>query len=399
MNISIQPTISLSLAQAPLVLLVLCLLCIVSVALIYFLRTRRVARAAANDFVDSDKAPGSWEPVSVVVYSQDDAENLQRLLASLLSQDYPAPYEVIVVNEGESSDIRDLVSMLRSQHTNLYLTSTPDGVRNLSRKKLGVTLGIKAARYGLVTLTTTAVDIPSSRWLRGLMHRFSPDSPVEIVLGFAGVDPEEDNARGARRRAFDFAAESARWLGAALAGNPFRGVEYNLAYRKALFMRNNGFARSLNLHNGDDDIFVSEIARGDNTAVELSPESRVILRNGNDPRFFRERMVRRSFTEGFIRRRPFFLAALSGWLQFAALGLGIAASVISWPNVLPAIITLLLMILVWALDIFIWRRLMKALNIRLLRLSIPWLSMTYPFRKLLYLTDSRFGKLRKYTWN
>lgn len=399
MNISIQPSFSLSLGQTPLLLLGLSVLCVLLVALIYFVRTRRVARAAAEDYVDSEKAAGTWEPVSVVVYSQDDAENLQRLLASLLGQDYPAPFEIIVVNEGESSDVRDLVSMLRSQHPNLYLTSTPDGVRNLSRKKLGITLGVKAARYGLVALTTTAVDIPSSRWLRGLMHRFAPGSPVEVVLGYAGVDPAEDTARGARRRAFDLAAESARWLGAALAGNPFRGVEYNLAYRKELFMRNNGFARSLNLHNGDDDIFVSEIARGDNTAVELSPESRVILRNGNHPRFFNERMVRRSFTEGFIRRRPFFLAALSGWLQIAALGLGVAAAIIAWPNILAAVIALIFMLLVWTLDIVIWRRLMKALDIRMLRLSIPWLSMTYPFRKLLYLTDSRFGKLRKYTWN
>ena len=61
-----------------------------------------------------------------------------------------------MVNEGESADVRDAVSMLRASHPNLYLTFTPEGVVNLSRKKLGITLGIKAARYDIAVLTTTA---------------------------------------------------------------------------------------------------------------------------------------------------------------------------------------------------------------------------------------------------
>ncbi len=131
----------------------------------------------------------AYPPVSVLVYSQDDAENLSALLPGLLGQDYPSEFEVIVINEGESVDVRDAVSSLRPSHHNLYLTFTPEGVRNLSRKKLGVTLGVKAARYRHVVLTTTAVDIPSSMWLRRMASGFAMSDTTEIVLGWAEIDP------------------------------------------------------------------------------------------------------------------------------------------------------------------------------------------------------------------
>lgn len=395
-----MPYFSFSLTNEEFFLLTLAGLCIMAVCIIYLTRIRKAAKYAVQASLPHDVTGLRGEPVSVIVYSQDDPENLEHMLRSLLAQDYGAPYEVIVVNEGESSDIRDVVGMLRVAHPNLYLTSTPDGVRNLSRKKLGITLGVKAARYGIVALTTTAVDIPSPHWLSALMRNFSPDSPTGVVLGFAAISPEEDTARGKRRRAFDFVAESVRWLSAAIAGRPFRGVEYNLAYRKELFLKNSGFAHSLNLHYGDDDIFVSEIANGSNTAVELSPESFVYLRGGNSPRLFRERMARRCFTESFIRHRPHLTTpCTAGWLQLAALAAGTAAAVLSWPNIVPALIAAILMLAIWIADTLVWRAAMAALRSRRLCITLPWLSMTHPLRKACHIMRSRLGKQRKYTWD
>lgn len=288
--------------------------------------------------------------------------------------------------------------MLRASHPNIYLTFTPEGVVNLSRKKLALTLGIKAARYDIVVLTTTAAEIPSDQWLRRMMSRFNAGSPVDIVLGFSFIDPEEDDNAGKRKRAFDYVADSVRWIGAALAGHPFRGLEYNLAYRKEAFMANKGFHRTLNLHYGDDDIFISEIARGDNTEIELSEDSIVRLRYGNNPRIFNERELRHIFTESFIRRRPRVLFSLTGWLQIAAIALAIAGAVIAYPNMAAAIIGLLLIIGMAVADILFWRKAMKALKSRTLLLTLPWLSATYPLRKLARRVRSKLGKQKKYTW-
>ena len=261
-----------------------CALCVLAVAAFYFFRVRTVVNYRRRaDGERPDKPDSDYLPASVIIYSQGDAENLHELLEVVLNQDYPAAYEVIVVNEGEASDVRDTVGMLRNRYPNLYLTFTPEGVVNLSRKKLALTLGIKAARYDVAVLTTTAATVTSPLWLRRMTWRFDKNSPAEVVLGFAAVDPGEDSAHGCRRRAFDFVAESVRWLSVAIAGKPFRGTEYNIAYRRSLFLKNKGFARSLNLHYGDDDIFISEIANRHNTQVELSDDRSAARRQPSAP--------------------------------------------------------------------------------------------------------------------
>lgn len=381
-------------------LLICCGICLIFVLLMWLLRIRPMVEYRRKaDFERAPKADADFLPATVVIYSQGEAEKLERLLQSVLHQDYPAAFEVIVVNDGESPDVRDTVSMMRASTPNLYLTFTPEGVVNLSRKKLALTLGVKAARYDVVVHTTTAVDIESDQWLRHMMEPFNKDGKTEIALGFAYIDPEEDDCSGRRRRAFDFAAASTRWLSTAIAGHPFRGTEYNIAYTKEAFMRNKGFAKTLNLHSGDDDIFISEITRSGNTAVVLSRQGMVRLRQGNYPRIFIERSLRHIFTEGFIRRRPRFLFALLGWLQIVALGAGIAAAILSWPNLFAATIALVIILAMFLADILMWRSAMKALRSRTLLLTIPYLSITYPLRRISRHLRSRLGKHKRYTWD
>src|SRR5215212_292560 len=45
-------------------------------------------------------------PVSVIVCSRDEAENLERNLPSVLQQEYPTTHEVIVVNDNSVDDSR-----------------------------------------------------------------------------------------------------------------------------------------------------------------------------------------------------------------------------------------------------------------------------------------------------
>ena len=179
----------------------------------------------------------------------------------------------------------------------------------------------------------------------------------------------------------------------------FRGTEYNIAYRKQAFLRNKGFARSLNLHYGDDDIFISEIVRPGNTAVELSDESIVKLRRGNHPRLFTERVLRRIFTESHIRRRPRFLFGLLGWLRIIAILTALAAAYICYPNMQAATIAGVMLLTMFTLDIAMWRPAMKAMKSRPLLITIPWLSITYPLRRSARKIRSKLGKQKKYTWD
>lgn len=92
-----------------------------------------------------------YPAVSVIVYAQNDAENLVKYLPKILNQAYPE-FEVIVVNDDSTDDSKDILSVLETQYKNLYHTYVPEGSRNLSHKKLALTLGIKAGpiRYSRI---------------------------------------------------------------------------------------------------------------------------------------------------------------------------------------------------------------------------------------------------------
>lgn len=356
------------------------------------LAVNRAARRSAEDEISD-----SFENVAVIVYSNDDAGDLASLLPRILEQDYPACFEIIVVNEGDSPVVRETVSDLQMTHSNLYLTSTPDGARNLSRKKLAITLGIKATRMPVVVLTTADTVIPSDKWLRTICRHFITGSPTEVVLGYAAPPPYEDKAAGTRARSFDHVADSAAWISPAIKGKPWRGTGHNIAYRRDLFFRNKGFSRHLNLRDGDDDIFVSEIARPGNTMIELSPDARVEVPGANSPRAYRHRMARRRFTERFISHRPH----IAGTLGFASYMLAplpaIGAAALSPANIFGWAACAGIAAL-WCATGMIWRPLMTTLNGRRLMLTLPLLAATRPLRKTYTAIRCLIKPDKRYTW-
>ena len=95
------------------ILLGIALAGVIYVWLYCYLRLRPIRRARIEARHRPEPAPEAFPSVSVIVYSRDEAENLARMLPALLTQDYPAPYEVIVVNEGENSAVADVVAAMR----------------------------------------------------------------------------------------------------------------------------------------------------------------------------------------------------------------------------------------------------------------------------------------------
>lgn len=329
---------------------------------------------------------------SVIVYSRDDVMGLERLIPSLLAQDYEGDYEVIVVNEGESPEVRDYIDSLQMAHRNLYLTHTPDGARNLSRKKLALTLGIKAARGEVVVLTTATSYIESNRWLAEMMRPFNTDAAIELAVGVAVPTDGEDTSRGCRRRSFDFTADCATWLTAALRHHPYRGMEQNLAYRRELFFSNKGFSRSLNVQHGDDDIFINEIARPDNTAVQLSDDSLVRFDGDIFNITYGEDAVKRAFTGRNIRHGARLRMASGSWILWLWIAAAVAALYLDLHNWLTVGCVALTGVAILTMLILSWRSALKALRGRSLLLTLPWLLLTRPFRKMYYRLRSRGGR-------
>lgn len=390
---------SLEISPAVMALLSVTALCAVTVLSVYCPFIRRVARRRrVCEQMQDCSAEGGLPGASIIVYSQDEAEPLERLLPTIMSQDYPAGFEVIVVNEGDSVDVRNVVGAMQSSCGNLYLTHTPDGARALSRKKLALTLGIKAARFEVVVLTTVAARIESCRWLMNIMRHFS-DRSIGIVLGYGAPVDGGDHGAGARHRAFDFTADNVAWLSSAIGRRPYRGTELNLAYRRELFFANKGFSRSLNLHFGDDDIFVSEIVSRDNTVVELSAGSIVRFDSYDYAKTMRDTALRHRFTERFIRRRPLSRLMIGEISLWACVITAVAAILLDRSNAVTVAVAVLLPVGSLVAAGMAWRKAMNALATRRLCLTLPWLAMTRPLRRIMLAMQAKFIKQKKYTWD
>ena len=339
----------------------------------------------------------TFEDASIIVYSGDQCADLEELLPQLLQQDYKGRFEIIVVNDGDSLEVRDFINQLQIEHKNLYLTHTPDGARNLSRKKLAITLGIKASRHPVSVLTTASSRIESDKWLQSIMKHFKSDSPIEVVLGYASHDPYEDQQFGSRIRSFDFVVDAATWLGDAITGHPWRGTECNIAYRQDIFFRNKGFSRHLNLRHGDDDIFISEISNRHNTVVELSEGSIVRIAGSNSPRVARERLTQRRFTERFIAKRPRLLNMLI-WSSYTIAFVAPIVAAALYPDKIIGWACCAIALIAWYATGLTWYKCMRVLNGRRLLLTLPFIALSRPCRQLLRSIIHRSRHSKRYTW-
>ena len=259
-------------------------------------------------------------PLSVVICARNESENLRRNLPAILKQDYP-DFEVIVINDGSTDESEDLLSELEEESPNLYHSFTPDSARYISRKKLALTLGIKASKYDWLVFTEADCTPVSDKWLRRIARNFTPST--DIVLGYSGY--ERGKGWLHKRVSFDSLFTSLRYLGFALAGKPYMGIGRNLAYRKELFFKVKGFSTHLNMQRGEDDLFINQIANENNTRVETSPDSVIRMQPVERYKDWKEEKVSYMATARFYKgsqrwllgletatRLLFYVACLSG---------------------------------------------------------------------------------------
>jgi glycosyltransferase involved in cell wall biosynthesis len=201
-------------------------------------------------------------PVSVIIASSNELENIRALLPLLDQQDYPN-FEILVADDRSSDGTYD------------YLINNPDSIQHLSylrvqdlpdhytAKKYAVTLAVKKAKYPWLLFTDADCRPTSDQWIRQMVAQAAGNK--EIVLGFSRYQylPGRLNAL-IRYETFQTALQ---YLSFALAGIPFMGVGRNLMYKKDLFWRNGGFSGHNTLLSGDDDLFVNKASNHFNVSI------------------------------------------------------------------------------------------------------------------------------------
>lgn len=207
----------------------------------------------------------SRPPVSVIICARDEESNLKEFLPLILTQDYPE-YEVIVVDDGSYDNTPDLLKAMSNEYPHLRTSFIPQGTKNISTKKLGISIGVKAAKNNILLFTDADCKPDSNQWIASMVNNFH--SNTEFVLGYGGY--YEDEGFLNRMITYDTLFIGMQYMGMAFAGIPYMGVGRNMAYKKSTFERLHGFSSTLGIASGDDDLMIQRGATKYNTEINIS---------------------------------------------------------------------------------------------------------------------------------
>ncbi len=207
-------------------------------------------------------------PISVIICAKNQEDNLRKFLPLVLKQNYKN-YEVIVVNDCSTDDTEYLLPKLQKKYSHLRSTFIKEDSRFKHGKKLAVTIGIKAARYNHFVFIDADCYPESKDWLQTMSNKFLHNK--QLVLGYGGYETKPGMLDKLVR--YDTLQAAMNYLSFAHAGLPYMGVGRNMAYSREAYEKSSRFTKHYHILSGDDDLFVSEVGRRNNTAIEISPQS------------------------------------------------------------------------------------------------------------------------------
>ncbi|MDR1368678.1 MAG: glycosyltransferase [Dysgonamonadaceae bacterium] len=282
----------------------------------------------------NDFPAGTTPSVSVIVCSQNESENLKRFLPSILEQNYPQ-YEVIVINDGSTDESDEVLGILEKQYKHLYRTYIPEEAKHISRKKLAMTIGIKAARYDYLIFTEPPCELIGPDWIRSMSRNFSGDKT--IVLGFSPLS--KSTGLKTKFAAYDNLINGLQYLSLAIKNHPYRGVGRNMGYKKSHFFEHKGYAKFMHLRAGEDDLFINQIATPDNVAVEISEDSLATM-HLDDFRIWEEIRLCQSTTQKFYKKGPVAFWRFESWSRVFFWSALLCLGICGWPQLFSPVVAL-----------------------------------------------------------
>ncbi len=220
-------------------------------------------------FKRKSKSRSITHPVSVVICARDEANNLERFLPEILTQNFSFSQEVIVVNDNSNDDTKFFLEELQRTFRQLKPVTLEQEALHIPGKKYPLSIGIKSSRYEVLLLTDADCQPASPNWISTMMDTY--DEGAEIVLGYGAFLKKGGLLNRLVR--FETYHAALQYFSYALAGLPYMGVGRNLSYKKDLFYRNKGFSSMNHIPGGDDDLFINKVATKNNLRIAIDKDA------------------------------------------------------------------------------------------------------------------------------
>ena len=222
--------------------------------------------AITEPIVTEEQLP-TYPPISIIFTPHDNAQELAKNLPLYLNQDYPADFQMIVVAPQNDHETSDVLKRFAS-NSHLYTTFIPESSRYMSKKKLAITLGVKAAKYDWVIMADICCYPTGDNWLQAIARNCKEGKDL---VGYTRYEDETPAYRHFERHYL------ARYFMREYQHNKSYACPFNaLAFRKSRFLSEEGFRGNLKYIRGEYDFMVNKYAKGNNLVFENSFEGTLI---------------------------------------------------------------------------------------------------------------------------
>lgn len=217
--------------------------------------------------------------VTVVVAARDEETRIGRLLDSLEEQDYPREkFRVIVVDDRSRDNTSDLVRQRHDKGVRFDVVRIRDGQtpKGRSPKKFALARGIEQAD-GEIIVTTDADCWMGPSWLRALVSPFT-DPNVHGATGVSRFIRQDGKQKPwwSDLESLEHLSYSVAAAGAIGAGHVFNAHGSNLAARRSVYDRIDGYKGNAKVISGDDVFLLQDIAANGGRVVFIDrPEGYV----------------------------------------------------------------------------------------------------------------------------
>lgn len=215
-----------------------------------------------------NKSADFEQGISVIVASHNDLVVLKKVLQDLLNQKYQE-FEIIVVDDRSNDGTPEYLKEIK--HNNLKIITISQVRKELSPKKNALTQGIQSAKYEKLAFTDADCRL-SEKWLKSINNAFA--SGAELVLGVGNYE-EKSGLLNAFIQYETFTTMLYFFTTAKLK-MPHMALGRNIAYKKPLWEKVNGFSSHERILSGDDDLFVNSLPKNTKIALMYEKESQTI---------------------------------------------------------------------------------------------------------------------------
>ena len=265
-------------------------------------------------------------PVTLVVLSQNQEQELRKSLPLFLGQDYPGEMYVSVVDVRSEDDTMRYLEDMESRYRILSHSSVPASARDISMQRLAMALGFRSASTDWVIFTHAGCCPSSSGWLASFASHCGEGKDAVVGATVLQRPLHGDEGKYQWLRLW----RQCRWMPWAEKHRPVAAEDSLFACRTGCFMKSGGFGKDNMLVCGASALLLNRLVEPGRCAAAMEGGSVLTEHLGGVHRWTLDRMY--SMETSSRARRPLlyrFFGFLDAVLPLLLLAIGVAAMLVA----------------------------------------------------------------------